>query len=533
MSYYNIINKAYVRKKSLYINDDYTIDRIKTYELLLKIISYNDNDDTKFDIFYEKHMANFKLTQHYDIYHIRKKPFINSFENSKDFITTFGKMIWWYSYKNCYKEIHAFLTDIIKIIENDQKPTSLFYEQINKSYVNQKSLYMYNNYNNGVKIYALLLKIISYNNNDDTKFDIFYKKHMANFKLTQHYDIYHIQKEPFNSFKNSEDFITTVGKIIWWYSYKNFCKEIHAFLTDIIKIIANEEELKNKLNASIVANDIINNIFPEVIKDIPEKQPEENIKLKELKQICKVLENRGFNNTLNCMRNKAQSLEENQPIYYYNRIHELYNMFRTKSTEYNYHINVYNILLKIIDDYTTNNYLKFDIFYKKHMANFKLNKCYSATILYYSKFNSFNSFDNTKDFIDKICCIYDDNNFYKELSALLINVIHNINKPEENKSIDIKKPIVKEIEPIKTKKKPISATIKRLVWNKWIGEEIGKAKCLCCNLTAITQLSFNAGHIIAESNGGETNVSNLKPICQNCNSSMGTKNMIDFMKTLN
>jgi len=29
-----------------------------------------------------------------------------------------------------------------------------------------------------------------------------------------------------------------------------------------------------------------------------------------------------------------------------------------------------------------------------------------------------------------------------------------------------------------------------------------------------------------------TYVSNLKPICQNCNSSMGTKNMDEFMKSL-
>jgi len=80
------------------------------------------------------------------------------------------------------------------------------------------------------------------------------------------------------------------------------------------------------------------------------------------------------------------------------------------------------------------------------------------------------------------------------------------------------------------KKKNISATIKRLVWNTNIGEEIGKAKCLCCKSTDITQLSFNCGHIIAEANGGETIVSNLKPICQNCNSSMGTKNLNDFIK---
>ena len=54
---------------------------------------------------------------------------------------------------------------------------------------------------------------------------------------------------------------------------------------------------------------------------------------------------------------------------------------------------------------------------------------------------------------------------------------------------------------------------------------------MCCNLTDITQLSFNCGHIIAEANGGETIIDNLKPICQNCNSSMGIKNMNDFMKT--
>jgi len=84
----------------------------------------------------------------------------------------------------------------------------------------------------------------------------------------------------------------------------------------------------------------------------------------------------------------------------------------------------------------------------------------------------------------------------------------------------------------KKKKKAIPATIKRLVWNTNIGEMIGKSKCLCCNSTDITQMSFNCGHIVAEANGGDTIVSNLKPICQNCNSSMGTKNMDEFMKSL-
>ena len=90
-----------------------------------------------------------------------------------------------------------------------------------------------------------------------------------------------------------------------------------------------------------------------------------------------------------------------------------------------------------------------------------------------------------------------------------------------------------EVKRCKTvKKKKISAAVKRLVWNTNIGEDIGKSKCMCCESTDITQLSFNCGHIIAEAKGGDTIVSNLRPICQNCNSSMGTINMNEFMKSL-
>lgn len=103
-----------------------------------------------------------------------------------------------------------------------------------------------------------------------------------------------------------------------------------------------------------------------------------------------------------------------------------------------------------------------------------------------------------------------------------------VNKSNESK---ISEKII-DCETKKKKKKPIAATIKRLVWNTNIGEDIGKSKCLCCKSTDITQMSFNCGHIVAEANGGDTIVSNLKPICQNCNSSMGTKNMEDFMKSL-
>ena len=100
---------------------------------------------------------------------------------------------------------------------------------------------------------------------------------------------------------------------------------------------------------------------------------------------------------------------------------------------------------------------------------------------------------------------------------------------QHEKNCSITKSKVLQLNP--PKKKRIPATLKRLVWNKYIGENIGKSKCLCCRLTDITQLSFHCGHIISEFNSGTTDLENLRPICQNCNSSMGTTNMDDFIHT--
>ena len=95
---------------------------------------------------------------------------------------------------------------------------------------------------------------------------------------------------------------------------------------------------------------------------------------------------------------------------------------------------------------------------------------------------------------------------------------------------DTSKKIIKKKE-VKPRKKSIPLTLKRLVWNKYIGQKFGEAKCLCCKTTDITQLSFHCGHVVAESCGGELIVTNLRPICQSCNSSMRTKNMNDFMES--
>lgn len=82
------------------------------------------------------------------------------------------------------------------------------------------------------------------------------------------------------------------------------------------------------------------------------------------------------------------------------------------------------------------------------------------------------------------------------------------------------------------KRTTIPKALKIAIWNKHIGEEYGKVKCLCCKITDITQSKFHCGHIVSVHNGGETNINNLKPICESCNKSMGTDNMNDFIALL-
>jgi hypothetical protein len=80
------------------------------------------------------------------------------------------------------------------------------------------------------------------------------------------------------------------------------------------------------------------------------------------------------------------------------------------------------------------------------------------------------------------------------------------------------------------RKKRISKSLRQAVWNRHIGDKIGKTKCLCCNVNEISQMTFECGHITAESKGGLTNIDNLMPICGLCNKSMGTINLFEFKK---
>lgn len=89
---------------------------------------------------------------------------------------------------------------------------------------------------------------------------------------------------------------------------------------------------------------------------------------------------------------------------------------------------------------------------------------------------------------------------------------------------------IAKMETKKKKREKISAALRNAVWIRYVGPNKTCADCFCCNSEPIGRGSFICGHVIAETKGGPTNLLNLRPICILCNSSMGTKNMQEFIK---
>jgi hypothetical protein len=114
--------------------------------------------------------------------------------------------------------------------------------------------------------------------------------------------------------------------------------------------------------------------------------------------------------------------------------------------------------------------------------------------------------------------------------------------PAEPKAKAVKEPKAKAVKAVKkpkpskkedpdaihVKRKKIPKHIKTLIWNKYMGVEIAQADCVSCRSVKITNRSFHCGHVIAESKGGDLNINNLRPICEACNGSMGTRSMNEF-----
>lgn len=129
-------------------------------------------------------------------------------------------------------------------------------------------------------------------------------------------------------------------------------------------------------------------------------------------------------------------------------------------------------------------------------------------------------FYNTVDrFVNNVSVRYGAN---KAELLEMWNDEHMLYNPDWNKPSSKNKP--------KQRKTRIPASLKKLVWNTYIGESVGSSKCLCCNYTMIQQIDFHCGHVVPEAKGGPTTVENLRPICAQCNLCMGTANLEEFKR---
>jgi 5-methylcytosine-specific restriction endonuclease McrA len=78
-------------------------------------------------------------------------------------------------------------------------------------------------------------------------------------------------------------------------------------------------------------------------------------------------------------------------------------------------------------------------------------------------------------------------------------------------------------QPLTNKKAAIPRALREQVWLQNVGPNF-EHKCLvdwCQNKMNV--FDFHVGHDIPESQGGATNIKNLKPICARCNLSMGSQ----------
>ena len=97
-------------------------------------------------------------------------------------------------------------------------------------------------------------------------------------------------------------------------------------------------------------------------------------------------------------------------------------------------------------------------------------------------------------------------------------------------------PLIKSLSPVSlhvnNKKEQIPKRIREMVWTMHNNEKYSN-KCYvswCDNI--INVFNYQVGHDIPESKGGTLDLSNLKPICSNCNLSMGNKYTITEWNTL-
>jgi len=87
----------------------------------------------------------------------------------------------------------------------------------------------------------------------------------------------------------------------------------------------------------------------------------------------------------------------------------------------------------------------------------------------------------------------------------------------------------KDVPDMPKKRRNLDIGEKAVLWERYCGE-VYQGRCFCCDRANLTPFNFHCGHIQAFSKGGEDTLDNFRPICSNCNLSMKSMNMQDYMR---
>jgi hypothetical protein len=145
--------------------------------------------------------------------------------------------------------------------------------------------------------------------------------------------------------------------------------------------------------------------------------------------------------------------------------------------------------------------------------------------------DKYKKYNNMK--INKINIEYKTNYIFFNIDGhvhyiLLLKKELNTNWDKYKKIIDEELKIFQIIETKKKIKEKIPTAVRNTLWTNYFGKTL-EGKCQCCKKETISKNNFDCGHVISEKNGGTVDLDNLRPICRSCNSSMGIRNMDDFL----
>lgn len=169
----------------------------------------------------------------------------------------------------------------------------------------------------------------------------------------------------------------------------------------------------------------------------------------------------------------------------------------------------------------------------KPIKSFQCNYCYKEII--YKK-NLMRHYNNCKSYKNYLIEQLQEN--LKEKNTIIVelnNTINVINKQASDKDelvynmINKLNNFSKKRKKKRTRRQKIPATVRNTIWKLHVGNKT-ETKCFCCSVEPITKGNFDCGHIISDSEGGKIKLDNLRPICGLCNKSMGTQDMMEFMK---